>query len=265
MTGHADQHTIALRDDRPSSLAIWLHVVSSILALALVTYKVAESGRARLARGLDPSRFLTDGLSLLLAALAVPLLATGVALLFFPGSSSATAYAHLIGSAWCAAVCTTRWWPARWARLRPLLWYATILYCLPFFFTFMLLMNAGAPVWLVTWLCGFILLAMIVDFFGLVVLLAFGGPQGGCECSVCPRWDLRWLAGFRAADVSRYLPSSFRKAVQSGEDNVSTSAKLTACRPRRQQSAMPKIWNLRRSTHIDTEPFNTSLASISVA
>jgi hypothetical protein len=93
-------YTIALRDDRPSSLAIWLHVVSSALALALVTFKVAETGRVRLARGLDPSRFLTDGLSLLLAALAVPLLATGVALLLFPGSSSATAYAHLVGSAW---------------------------------------------------------------------------------------------------------------------------------------------------------------------
>ena len=65
-------YTIALRNDRPSSLAIWLHVVTSVLALALVTYKVAESGRARLARGLDPARFLTDGLSLMLAALAVP-------------------------------------------------------------------------------------------------------------------------------------------------------------------------------------------------
>jgi hypothetical protein len=93
-------YTIALRNDRPSSLAIWLHVVPSVLALALVTYKVAESGRARLARGLDPARFLTDGLSLLLAALAVPVLATGIALLFFPGSSTVTAYAHLVGSAW---------------------------------------------------------------------------------------------------------------------------------------------------------------------
>src|SRR4029078_7605600 len=90
----------SLRDERPSASAIWLHVVCSAVALALVTYKVAESGRARLSRGLDPARFLTDGLSLLLAALAVPLLATGVALLFFPGSSSATAYAHLVGSAW---------------------------------------------------------------------------------------------------------------------------------------------------------------------
>ena len=93
-------YTIALRDDRPSAFAIWLHVVVSVLGLAIVTAKVAESGRARLARGLDPARFFTDGLSLILAALAVPLLVTGVVLVVAPGSDSASAYAHLIGSAW---------------------------------------------------------------------------------------------------------------------------------------------------------------------
>ena len=36
----------------------------------------------------------------MLAALAVPLLVTGVVLLFAPGSDSANAYAHLVGSAW---------------------------------------------------------------------------------------------------------------------------------------------------------------------
>jgi hypothetical protein len=33
-------------------------------------------------------------------------------------------------------------------------------------------------------------------------ILALGGPQG-CECDFCPRWDLRWSAGIRAADISR--------------------------------------------------------------
>jgi hypothetical protein len=93
-------YTVALRDDRPSALAIWIHVGTSTVALALVTLKVAESGRLRLSRALDPARFLTDGLSLILAGLAVPLLLTGVVLLLSPGSSSATAYAHLVGSAW---------------------------------------------------------------------------------------------------------------------------------------------------------------------
>ncbi|HEY3612065.1 MAG TPA: hypothetical protein VGK92_00080 [Gaiellales bacterium] len=93
-------YTVALRDDRPSALAIWIHVVTSAIALALVSIKVAESGRLRLSRALDPARFLTDGLSLILAGLAVPLVLTGVVLLYAPGSSSANAYAHLVGSAW---------------------------------------------------------------------------------------------------------------------------------------------------------------------
>ena len=93
-------YTIALRDDRPSGLDIWLHVVTSSIALVLVTWKVAESGKLRLSRALDPARFLTDGISLILAGLAVPLAITGVVLIASPGSNSATAYAHLIGSAW---------------------------------------------------------------------------------------------------------------------------------------------------------------------
>jgi hypothetical protein len=93
-------YTVALRDDRPSSFAIWLHVAVSVAGLAIAMVKVAESGRARLARGLDPARFFTDGLSLILAALVVPLFVTGGVLLLAPGSDSATAYAHLVASAW---------------------------------------------------------------------------------------------------------------------------------------------------------------------
>jgi hypothetical protein len=93
-------YTVALRDDRPSTLAIWIHVVVSVAGLAIVTVKLVESGRARLRRGLDPARFFTDGLSLLLAVLALPLLVTGVVLLAAPGSDSAGAYAHLVASAW---------------------------------------------------------------------------------------------------------------------------------------------------------------------
>jgi hypothetical protein len=93
-------YTVALRDDRPSAFAIWLHTVVSVAGLAIVTVKVCESGRARLARGFDPARFFTDGLSLILAALVVPLLITGVVLLVAPSSGSAMAYAHLIASAW---------------------------------------------------------------------------------------------------------------------------------------------------------------------
>ena len=82
---------------------------------------------------------------------------------------------RLVGSLLCAIVCTLPLWPERVRGVAgPVIWYSTIIYCLPFFFTYMLLMNAGAPIWLVTWLCGFILLAMVVEFGNLILVLTFG-------------------------------------------------------------------------------------------
>ena len=34
--------------------------------------------------------------------------------------------------------------------------------------------------------------------------ISMGGPQGECDACFCPRWDLRWSAGARIADISRF-------------------------------------------------------------
>lgn len=82
---------------------------------------------------------------------------------------------RLIGSALCAATCATVLMPQRLRGVYgPMLWFTTVMYCLPFFFTFMLLMNGGAPVWIVTWLLGIALLAMVVEFGGFMLLLSAG-------------------------------------------------------------------------------------------
>jgi hypothetical protein len=62
--------------------------------------------------------------------------------------------------------------------------------------------------------------------------LAFGGPQGDCECTVCPRWDLRWLAGFRAADVSRYNNIFVTDPNGSADSNGSINARFVGAGPR---------------------------------
>ena len=102
---------------------------------------------------------------------------------------------RVVGGLLCGAVCTKALWPPSWrANLGPALWYATIVYCLPFFFTLMTLKNGGAPVWLVTWLCGFILLAMVVEFGSLLLLLSVGAALavtafwwgGGAMASLSP-------------------------------------------------------------------------------
>ncbi|MEQ1866106.1 MAG: ATP-binding protein, partial [Micropepsaceae bacterium] len=82
---------------------------------------------------------------------------------------------RLIGSLLCLVTCMTGTLPQAQRRaLGPVVWYVTVTYCLPFFFTYMTLMNGGSAVWLVTWLLGFALLAMVSEFGGLLLLLALG-------------------------------------------------------------------------------------------
>ena len=78
---------------------IWVHVGVSVLALLLVGYKLAAMRRARVRRALTLKR-LPELLSLVLGAVSVPLLITGIELLIAPSDGSFAAYAHLVASAW---------------------------------------------------------------------------------------------------------------------------------------------------------------------
>jgi hypothetical protein len=97
-------YTFALNDERPSAAFSWTHSVSSALALVLVGWKLWEGGLERLARGLDLGRALTEGASLLLAALGLPLLVTGAWLLAEPSDSSFASNVHLVASVWWMAL-----------------------------------------------------------------------------------------------------------------------------------------------------------------
>jgi hypothetical protein len=97
-------YTFALDNRRPSALFIWSHSAISVVALGLVTWKLADSGVERLRRGLDVHRLLTDGASLVLAALGVPLLVTGIWLLAEPSDGSFASNVHLVASVWWVAL-----------------------------------------------------------------------------------------------------------------------------------------------------------------
>jgi hypothetical protein len=85
--------------DTPPGAVIWVHSGISALALLLVVYKVADLGMARIRRAFS-RQHLHELVSIVLAALSVPLLVTGVALLVSPRTGSVMAYLHLISSAW---------------------------------------------------------------------------------------------------------------------------------------------------------------------
>jgi hypothetical protein len=93
-------YTEALRNEEPGTTLAWIHAVFSVAGLLLISLKLIDLGRARVARGLQPRRALTDGVSLVLAFVNLPLLATGIVLLVAPSTGSASAYGHLVASVW---------------------------------------------------------------------------------------------------------------------------------------------------------------------
>ena len=95
--------------DRAGDGVIWIHVGFSVLALLLVGFKLKALGGARLRHAFTSQR-LSDLLSLVLGALLVPLLITGIVLLVAPSTGSFTAYLHLVAGAWWTAMLAWHLW-----------------------------------------------------------------------------------------------------------------------------------------------------------
>jgi len=93
-------YTFNLRNDRPSASLVWAHVAVSVVGLAIVTWKVVAIGARRIRSSISVRRPHEAIASLVMLALGVPLVATGVWLLAFPSGSSFAEYFHLVSSVW---------------------------------------------------------------------------------------------------------------------------------------------------------------------
>jgi hypothetical protein len=92
-------YTVDLRDDRPSAAMSWTHTLTSTAGLLLVVLKLRSLPGGRLREGLELRRAFTEGVSLLLLASSVPLLLTGIPLVWDPSHTSAVARTHLVVAA----------------------------------------------------------------------------------------------------------------------------------------------------------------------
>ncbi|KTC66487.1 sensor protein LuxN [Legionella adelaidensis] len=68
----------------------------------------------------------------------------------------------------------TPYWPVKAKPYMPWYWFLTILYALPFFFTYYFLMNQASDVSAMSLLCSIFLLVLLVDLFSLSFLLIMG-------------------------------------------------------------------------------------------
>ena len=80
-----------------------------------------------------------------------------------------------IGTGLCLALALSQWWPAAAARryIVPFS-YFTFLYCLPFFFTLMLLLNDSNATWQMSTLAALIYVVLLYDLVNAIVVLVVG-------------------------------------------------------------------------------------------
>lgn len=83
-----------------------------------------------------------------------------------------------IGTACCLVLATAPYWrPAMQKYVVPLS-YITFLYCLPFFFTLMQLLNGSNPVWQMSTLSALIYVVLLYDLVNAIIVLVTGSIAG---------------------------------------------------------------------------------------
>lgn len=81
---------------------------------------------------------------------------------------------RLIGSLLGLGLMLTAYWPTRYKKYLSWYWSFTVLFALPFFFTFLFLMNQASVISAMSLLCGVFFLVLLVDLLSLSILLVLG-------------------------------------------------------------------------------------------
>lgn len=85
---------------------------------------------------------------------------------------------RIIASLLCVPLLFKNYWPANLKVYFPYYWYFTLLYMLPFFFTFMFLKNNGAPIWQANMIQLILLLILVTDWLSFILLMGIGSILG---------------------------------------------------------------------------------------
>jgi two-component system CAI-1 autoinducer sensor kinase/phosphatase CqsS len=79
-----------------------------------------------------------------------------------------------IGTGLCLLLALGSYWPARLRRYLVPFSYVTFLYCLPLFFTLMLLFNGSSATWQMSTLAALIYVVLLYDLINAIVVLVIG-------------------------------------------------------------------------------------------
>lgn len=93
---------------------------------------------------------------------------------FFSFQSYENLSLRVVATLLCLFLTINKYWPKKLQIWLPSYWYVTLLFCLPFFFSFMLLKNHALDIWLMSTTLVLVLLMLLVDWLSFIVLLTVG-------------------------------------------------------------------------------------------
>lgn len=85
---------------------------------------------------------------------------------------------RLIATVLCLILLFWKYWPKKFHYFLPLYWYLTLLYCLPFFFSFILVKTPGSITCIMAMVQITLFLILLVDWLSCLILLAIGISAG---------------------------------------------------------------------------------------
>lgn len=90
-------------------------------------------------------------------------------------------FLRLIATSLCALLITHKFWLPSFHKFIPIVWYITLLFCLPFFFCYLTLLNHGSTLWLMNCVSAIFFLLLVTNVLDSLILLFLGiGLAFGC-------------------------------------------------------------------------------------
>lgn len=83
-------------------------------------------------------------------------------------------YLRSFASLLCFVLLLRDYWPNKLRIFLPFYWYFTLLYCLSFLTSYLLLLNQGSTYWLMNLVLAIFLLVLLVDWVSFIILLSLG-------------------------------------------------------------------------------------------
>lgn len=83
-------------------------------------------------------------------------------------------YLRLLATILCALLAFNQFWPRILIKALPLVWYLSLLFCLPFFFAYLTLLNHGSTIWLMNCVSAIFFLLLVTVALDALILIIVG-------------------------------------------------------------------------------------------